>query len=235
MGVGEMINGTKSHLIEESHRVTADLLQNGRLTLPLFHQLARQFLDDISVAIYVCENPDGIITYHNKHAAKLWGCRPVLPDPSIRFCGSLRMIRPDGRVLPHSECPMANVLRTGIPVRDQEVVVECPDGTRHTVLVNITPALAEDKALLGAINIFLDITERKQAQGDLLAANALLEQRVQERTHELSKANEELTQKVQDLEQFHDLVVNRELRMIELERGMARLQEENKVLKRHAQ
>ena len=230
-----MINGTTSHFTEESHMVTADLLHNGRITLPLFHQLARHFLDDISVAIYVCESPDGIITYYNQHAAKLWGCRPVLPDPSLRFCGSLRMMRPDGTVLPHSECPMANVLRTGIAVHDQEVIVECPDGTRHTVLVNITPVLAGDKALLGAINIFFDITERKQAQEDLLAANAHLEQRVEERTYALSQANAQLTEKVQDLEQFHDLVVNRELKMIELEREMAKLQEENKALKGHAQ
>jgi hypothetical protein len=229
---GEMINGTKSHLIDESHMVTPDLFQNGRITLPLFHQLARHFLDDISVAVYVCENPDGMITYYNQHAAKLWGCRPVLPDPSLRFCGSLRMIRLDGTVLPHSECPMAEVLRTGIPVRDQEVIVECPDGTRHTVLVNIIPALAEDKTLLGAINIFFDITERKQAQEALWAANALLEQRVRERTSELSEAYAQLEEKVQDLELFHDMVVNRELKMIELENEMAKLQEENEALKK---
>ena len=214
--------------------VPPDLLQSGHITLPLFYRMARQFLDDISVAVYVCENPDGVITYYNHHAAKVWGCRPVLPDPSLRFCGSLRMIRLDGTVLPHSECPMAEVLRTGIPVRDQEVMVECPDGTRHTVLVNIIPALAEDKTLLGAINIFFDITERKQAQEDLWGANALLEQRVQARTYELSEANAQLWEKVQDLEQFHDLVVNRELKMIELENRMAKLQEENDALKRHA-
>ena len=214
--------------------VPPDLLQSGHITLPLFYRMARQFLDDISVAVYVCENPDGVITYYNQHAAKLWGCRPVLPDPSLRFCGSLRMIRLDGTVLPHSECPMAEVLRTGIPVRDQEVMVECPDGTRHTVLVNIIPALAEDKTLLGAINIFFDITERKQAQEDLWGANALLEQRVQARTYELSEANAQLREKVQDLEQFHDLVVNRELKMMELERGMAILQKENEALRRHA-
>jgi hypothetical protein len=39
---------------------------------------------------------------------------------------------------------------------------------------------------------------------------------------------------VQHLEQFHDLVVNRELKMIELENRMAKLQEENDALKRHA-
>ena len=171
------------------------------------------------------------MTYYNQHAAKLWGRRPVLPDPSLRFCGSLRMIRPEGTVLPHSDCPMANVLRTGIPVHDQEVIVECPDGSRHTVLVNIAPILSEDQAVLGAVNIFVDITDRKQAQAALSATNVLLERHVQERADELFKANMELREKVEDLEQFHDLAVTRELKMIQLETEIAKLQKENEALR----
>ena len=81
---------------------------------------------------------------------------------------------------------MADVLRTGIPVRDREVIVECPNGSRHTVLVNIAPILSEDRAVLGAINLFVDITDRKQAQAALSATTALLHQHVREHTGEVS-------------------------------------------------
>ena len=145
------------------------------------------------------------------------------------------MIRIDGTVLPHHECPMADVLRTGIPVRDQEVIVECPDGSRHTVLVNIAPILSEDRAVLGAINLFVDITDRMQAHASLSATNALLEQHVRERTAELSKANMELREKVDDLERFHDMAVNRELKMIQLELEIAKLHKENERLRGHAE
>ena len=205
--------------------------QNDDMILSRFYQVTGHFFDDVSVAIYACENPDGIVSYYNKHAAKLWGCHPVLRDPSVRFCGSLKMIRIDGTVLPHHECPMAEVLRTGIPVHDQEVIVECPDGSRHTVLVNIAPILSEDQAILGAVNIFVDITDRKHAQAALSATNELLEQHVQQRADELFKANMELREKVEDLEQFHDLAVTRELKMIQLETEIAKLQKEIEVLR----
>src|SRR5258708_6505161 len=57
--------------------------------------------------------------------------------PNERFCGSYRMFRPDGSLLPHHQCPMADVLRTGISVREQEVHIERPDGVRGIALVDI--------------------------------------------------------------------------------------------------
>ena len=38
------------------------------------------------------------------------------------------MFRPDGSLLPPNQCPMADVLRTGVSVREQEVHIERPDG-----------------------------------------------------------------------------------------------------------
>src|SRR6478609_706730 len=39
--------------------------------------------------------------------------------------------------LPHHQCPMADVLRTGVSVRQQEVHIERPDGLRGIALVDI--------------------------------------------------------------------------------------------------
>jgi len=59
---------------------------------------------------------------------------------------------------------MGDVLRTGVPVRNQEVVIERPDGTRIIVLVNIEAIKDSAGAIVGAINCFQDTTDCKRAE-----------------------------------------------------------------------
>ena len=68
------------------------------------------------------------------------------------------MFRPDGRLLPHHDCPMADVLRTGVSVREQEVHIERPDGARGIALVDIEALKDSDGNVIGAVNCFQDIT-----------------------------------------------------------------------------
>jgi signal transduction histidine kinase len=126
-------------------------------THPPFGQLA----DVLPVAIYTCD-VDGVITYCNEKAVELWGRRPALGrDSDERFCGSLRLYRPDGTPLPHDQTPMAMALRDGTPSRGNEVAIERPDGTRITVSVNIDPIVDESGTLVGAVNAFQDITAQR--------------------------------------------------------------------------
>src|SRR5690348_12083705 len=91
------------------------------------------------IAVYSC-NVSGVIQRYNRRAAELWGRRPEPGDTDERFCGSFRLYRPDGLFMPHDQCPMADVLSGKIPgVSDAEVVIERPDGSRVTVIVNIAP------------------------------------------------------------------------------------------------
>ena len=101
--------------------------------------LPDQLLDLLPAAVYVCA-PDGTILRFNRRAAELWGREPLLADPRDRFCGAYRLYRPDGDLLPHDKCPMADILHDGNPVIDQEVVIERPDGSRGVALVNIRPS-----------------------------------------------------------------------------------------------
>jgi PAS domain S-box-containing protein len=125
-----------------------------------------RLLDLLPVAVYVCDR-DGAIVRWNHRATELWGRTPKPGDPSERFCGSYLLHRLDGGPLPHAACPMAEALRTGIPVRNQEVVVERPDGGRAVALVNIEVLKDSAGAVVGAINCFQDVTERRRAQAAL--------------------------------------------------------------------
>ena len=114
-------------------------------------------LDALPVAVYMTD-ANGYITYYNEAAAELWGCRPDIG--SSRWCGSWKIFTPDGRRLPHDQCPMAVTLKEGRPVRGVEAIAERPDGTRVNFLPYPTPLRDADGRLTGAINLLMDITER---------------------------------------------------------------------------
>jgi len=126
------------------------------------------------VAVYSCD-ASGVIQNFNRRAAELWDREPALGDTDERFCGSFKLFRPDGSFMPHEQCPMAEVLSGKISeARDAEVLIERPDGSRVTVVVNIRPLKNQRGEVTGAINCFYDITERKQAeQRQLLLTNEL--------------------------------------------------------------
>jgi len=137
--------------------------------------------DLVPVAVYSCD-ASGIIQQFNRGAAELWGRKPAPGDTDERFCGSYKMFRPDGSFMPHDQCPMAEVLSGKISeLRDAEVHIERPDGSRITVLVNISPLKNQRGELTGAINCFIDITERKRTE----ARHALLAREVQHRSKNL--------------------------------------------------
>ena len=118
------------------------------------------------VAIYSIDT-SGVIQSFNRRAATLWGREPELGDTDERFCGSFKLFRPDGTFMPHEQCPMAEVVSGAISeAHDAEVLIERPDGSRVTVLVNIRPLRNPDGEIMGAINCFYEITERKEAERD---------------------------------------------------------------------
>jgi two-component sensor histidine kinase/PAS domain-containing protein len=126
------------------------------------------------VAVYSCD-ASGTIQNFNSRAAELWGRKPRLQDTDERFCGSFELYRPDGSLLAHDHCPMAEVLSGKISeARDAEVLIERPNGSRITCVVNIRPLKNLRGEVTGAINCFYDITERKRAEErQLLLTNEL--------------------------------------------------------------
>jgi two-component system CheB/CheR fusion protein len=119
------------------------------------------------VAIYSCDAA-GVIKDYNQRAAELWGRRPEVGATDESFCGSLKLFRPNGVFLPHDQSPMAEVLRGKIPGKyEGEVLIERSDGSRIAVLVHIAPLLDEQGAITGAINSFVDITERNHTDATL--------------------------------------------------------------------
>ncbi len=134
-----------------------------RAALGRFVGAADSFLDWLPIGIYACDRAGTVVQY-NRRAAELWGRSPEPGDPTIRFCGSWRAFTAEGAPMPLAESPMSELLATERPVRDREVMIERPDGTRLTLLANLAPLYDAEGRFIGGVNCFQDITGRKQAE-----------------------------------------------------------------------
>ncbi len=121
-------------------------------------------LDMLPIATFICDARGAILQY-NKRAVEIWGCAPAPGQSHDQFRENLRSFELDGT--PIARSMMAEVLATGTPVRDAERIVERSDGTRLIVSINIDPLRDAKGNLVGAVNCFLDITERKRVDDAL--------------------------------------------------------------------
>jgi PAS domain S-box-containing protein len=142
----------------------------------------RDLIEALGLAVYTTD-AEGTITLYNDTAATLWGRPPVLGED--KWCGSWRIFTPAGEPMDLDSCPMAVTLKTGIPVRDEEILVERPDGSRANVLPYPSPLRDASGALTGAVNVLVDVTELKATQAALQEAIRAKDDFLGQVSHEL--------------------------------------------------
>jgi PAS domain S-box-containing protein len=134
----------------------------------------RELLSVMPAAIYSCD-ADGFVTYHNSRADDLWGLEPQLSGQPWSFLDSRRVYRPDGTLLRSEERPVREVLKSGFPIVNRELIVERPDLSRIHVLANIAPLRNARGLICGAVNIVQDVTEIKRAERAALLLSAIVD------------------------------------------------------------
>jgi PAS domain S-box-containing protein len=160
----------------------------------------RELLDALPAAVYTTDAA-GRITFYNQAAVEFSGRRPELGTD--HWCVSWRLYWPDGTPMSHDECPMAISLKEDRLVRGVEAIAERPDGTRVHFIPYPSPLHDASGALIGAVNMLVDITDRKKAEQALQQLNSTLEQRIDESTR---KATETLTKFHESERRFRLLV-----------------------------
>src|SRR3954453_12976295 len=120
----------------------------------------RELLEALPAAVYTTD-AEGHIDFYNQAAVELAGRRPALGE---QWCVTWKLYSPDGTPMPHAECPMAITLKEGRSVRGVEAVAERPDGTRVPFIPYPTPLRDSSGRVNGAINMLVDISERRQAE-----------------------------------------------------------------------
>lgn len=144
----------------------------------------RSLLEKLPAGAYTCD-AEGLITYFNQHAVQLWGRTPKLNDPVDRFCGSFKLYEIDGSPITHDQCWMALTLKNGLEYNGHEVIIERPDGQRCTTLAYASPINDEDGKLIGAVNVLVDISDRKKAEDALKEADRAKNEFLATLAHEL--------------------------------------------------
>src|SRR5262249_47963439 len=121
----------------------------------------QELIAAIPAAIYTTD-AQGKITYFNQAAVELAGRTPTIG--SNEWCVTWKLYHPNGTPLAYDQCPMAIALKEGRAIRNAEVVAERPDGTRVPFIPYPTPLRDGTGKVIGAINMLVDVSERKQAE-----------------------------------------------------------------------
>lgn len=149
----------------------------------IYQELAA-IVDSAEDAI-ISENLNGIITSWNPGAQRMFGySAEEMIGKSVMLLISQEKREEELRVLER--------IRTSRLVSHLETTRVRKDGGQIDVSIMVSPILNENGEVEGASKILRDIGDRMRAEAEIRQLNASLEQRVTERTAELTAANEEL-------------------------------------------
>jgi PAS domain S-box-containing protein len=146
-------------------RVMRDITSHRRAqeALAASERRFRELLEALPAAVYTTDAA-GRITFYNQAAVELAGHAPEIGSDERWI--TRRLYRPDGTPLPHEEFAMAITLRENRLIRGGEALVERPDRTRVPFIPYPTPLRDETGELVGAVNMLVDISERRQAEAN---------------------------------------------------------------------
>src|SRR5688500_16508793 len=148
---------------------------------------------DSSYDAIVSKTLDGVITSWNRSAERLFGY-----TAAEAIGRSIFLIIPEDRKA-EEENVLAR-LRRGERVEHFETVRKTKDGRLIPISLTVSPVRDSSGRVIGASKVARDISERILAEEALRRAHDELDERVRERTAELSKANESLRAEVAERE-----------------------------------
>lgn len=129
--------------IEESKKLYVDLIQN------------------LPVAVYTTD-AEGYLTLFNNEAVALWGREPRVSVD--RWTGSWKIYNASGEQIPPEMSPMAICIKEARALQSEEIIIKRPDGRVCNIVAFPSPVFDTSGTLTGAVNVLIDITERKKVE-----------------------------------------------------------------------
>ena len=151
----------------------------------------RLLADNVRDAVWASDL-QGQLTYVSSSIERLWGY--VRED----FAGNPEGVAVSPAVMEAARLRARRLMRAAgdnqpTPVERYDLPLRRKDGTELILDVLASPLVDEDGKVVGILNTGRDVTEARSMAAEIRSLNATLEQRVAERTAELSAALEQLT------------------------------------------
>lgn len=121
----------------------------------------RKVVEALPVGVWITDDA-GRILYGNPAGRQIWGgARDAAAAQPAAYQGWLFC---DGKRISAEEWVAARAIRRGSAAIDEEVEIECGDGTHRFVLNSTLPIADEQGGIGGAVMVNHDITARKRAE-----------------------------------------------------------------------
>src|SRR5262245_53211780 len=184
------------------HKQAEETLRQQTRALEIVNQEFRKLIDTAPIGIAVATDAECDHIWCNPELTRMLGTDSGDNVSKSGVVGEklpFRVLR-DGRLVVTADLPMQRACREGIDILDEEQEILHWNGTIIHELCRATPLRDGEGKVRGCIGIFLNITDRKeaeaalqQAKDELALTNEDLEKRVQYRTAELQLANAALS------------------------------------------
>ncbi len=177
----------------------------------------KQLLDNLCDGVYFVDR-DRAITYWNKGAERLTGYTPTEATGRHCFDNFLQHVDESGCSLCGTRCPLKLTIEDGRP-REFDVYLRHKLGHRVPVTVRSSPIKDSSGVIIGAVEVFSDITAKKQVERRLdklenlahqdaltgLANRRYLELRVQQQYQEVQQFGKSIGLLLIDIDHFKDV------------------------------
>ena len=149
--------------------------------------------------VTVCD-AEGRATYMNRAYQRLIA-RPIAQDLAVESHPDYYQIYyPDGTLFPAEQLPLQKAARTGVDVRDVELIQRSASGREFAAIFSAAPLRDTEGNVTGAVAVGRDVTEQRRVERALKETLEELESRVQERTAELQQAYDKLKEETEERE-----------------------------------